>query len=142
MGQPSRCDNGPSVSLSNQRVEAIYATRPGLAPRSVPSVGFPYPPCQGRPTAAVAVTFLREHRLLRKLIRTEPDALLRTLTVDAGPILDFAAEQTMALLQTALYGDARVTAAQRRHQRTVAELHTRVTLSFIVTDVPWVRWCR
>jgi AcrR family transcriptional regulator len=79
-----------------------------------------------------AVTFLREHKLLRKLLRTEPDALLRSLTVDAGPVLDFATEQSMALLQTALYGDAPVTAAQKGHLRTVAELQTRLTLSFIV----------
>jgi hypothetical protein len=49
------------------------------------------------------VTFLREHALLKKLLRTD------------------------------LYGTAETTAEQERHLRTVAELHTRLTLSFIVT---------
>ncbi|GAB7070509.1 TetR family transcriptional regulator [Mycobacterium hodleri] len=79
------------------------------------------------------VTFLRDNELLHKLMRTEPDALLRSLTVDAGPILDFAAEQTVTLLRTALHGDSHISAAQQRHLRTVAELQTRLTLSFIVT---------
>lgn len=79
------------------------------------------------------VTFLRDHTLLKKLLRTEPETILPSLTVDAGAILDFATEHSVALLRTDLYGTTPTTDAQERHLRTVAELHTRLTLSFIVT---------
>ncbi|MEE6168746.1 MULTISPECIES: TetR/AcrR family transcriptional regulator [unclassified Mycolicibacterium] len=79
------------------------------------------------------VTFLREHALLKKLLRTEPETILPSLTVDAGAIIDFATEHSAAQLRADLYGTAQTTEAQERHLRTVAELHTRLTLSFIVT---------
>jgi AcrR family transcriptional regulator len=79
------------------------------------------------------VTFLREHSLLKKLLRTEPDALLPSLTVDAGAIIDFATDNSVVLLRDELYGTNATTPAQERHLRTVAELQTRLTLSFIVT---------
>lgn len=79
------------------------------------------------------VTFLREHRLLKKLLRTEPETILPSLTVDAGAIIDFATDCTVAWLRTDLYGATMTTPDQERHLRTVAELQTRLTLSFIVT---------
>ncbi|MEW2479358.1 helix-turn-helix domain-containing protein [Mycobacterium sp. NPDC049093] len=79
------------------------------------------------------VTFLREHALLKKLLRTEPETILPSLTVDAGAIIDFATDFSVAHLRTDLYGTTKTTPAQERHLRTVAELHTRLTLSFIVT---------
>jgi AcrR family transcriptional regulator len=79
------------------------------------------------------VTFLRENALLRKLLRTEPETILPSLTVDAGAILDFATEQSMSELRPELYGASPTTPEQERHLRTVAELQTRLTLSFIVT---------
>ncbi|OMB86988.1 TetR/AcrR family transcriptional regulator [Mycolicibacterium conceptionense] len=79
------------------------------------------------------VTFLRDHALLKKLLRTEPETILPSLTVDAGAIIDFATDHSAAQLRTDLYGAAETTPAQERHIRTVAELHTRLTLSFIVT---------
>lgn len=79
------------------------------------------------------VTFLRDHALLKKLLRTEPETILPSLTVDAGAIIDFATEHSAAQLRTDLYAQAQTTPAQERHIRTVAELHTRLTLSFIVT---------
>jgi AcrR family transcriptional regulator len=79
------------------------------------------------------VTFLREHRLLRQLLRTEPETLLASLTVDAGAIIDFATDYSVAWLRPELYGKKKTTPAQERHLRTVAELQTRLTLSFIVT---------
>jgi AcrR family transcriptional regulator len=79
------------------------------------------------------VTFLREHSLLRKMLRTEPETILASLTIDAGAILDFATDYSVAWLRTELYGTATTTPAQERHLRTVAELQTRLTLSFIVT---------
>jgi AcrR family transcriptional regulator len=82
---------------------------------------------------AFTVTFLREHRLLKQLLRTEPETILSSLTVDAGAIIDFATDYTVAWLRTELYGATKTTPAQERHMRTVAELQTRLTLSFIVT---------
>jgi AcrR family transcriptional regulator len=79
------------------------------------------------------VTFLREHRLLKKLLRTEPETILPSLTVDAGAIIDFATDYSVAWLRTDLYGTTTTTPTQERHLRTVAELQTRLTLSFIVT---------
>jgi AcrR family transcriptional regulator len=79
------------------------------------------------------VTFLREHRLLKQLLRTEPETILPSLTVDAGAIIDFATDYTVAWLRTDVYGTTTTTPAQERHLRTVAELQTRLTLSFIVT---------
>lgn len=80
------------------------------------------------------VTFLREHRLLKKLLRTEPETILPSLTIDAGAILDFATDQSVAQLRSEIYGEAPTTPAQEKHLRTVSELHTRLTLSFIVTQ--------
>lgn len=79
------------------------------------------------------VTFLREHALVKKLLRTEPETILSSLTVDAGAILDFATDYSVEWLRAELYGTATTTPAQERHLRTVAELQTRLTLSFIVT---------
>lgn len=79
------------------------------------------------------VTFLREHRLLRQLLRTEPETLLESLTIDAGAIIDFAVEYSIEWMRPELYGEKKTTPAQERHLRTVAELQTRLTLSFMVT---------
>ena len=79
------------------------------------------------------VTFLREHALLRKLLRTEPETILPSLTVEGGAILDFAADRSAAMLRDEIYGAAPTTPDQERHLRTVAELQARLTLSFIVT---------
>ncbi|MGA8543907.1 MAG: helix-turn-helix domain-containing protein [Mycobacterium sp.] len=79
------------------------------------------------------VTFMREHALLKKLLRTEPETILPSLTVHAGAIIDFATDYSVALLRDELYGTNATTPAQERHLRTVAELQTRLTLSFIVT---------
>ncbi len=78
------------------------------------------------------VTFMREHALLKKLLRTEPETILPSLTVHAGAIIDFATDYSAAWLREELYGTT-ATPAQERHLRTVAELQTRLTLSFIVT---------
>jgi AcrR family transcriptional regulator len=80
-----------------------------------------------------SVTFVREHALLNKLLHTEPETILPSLTIDAGAILDFATEYAAALLRTAVYGTAATTPAQERRLRTAAELQTRLTLSFIIT---------
>lgn len=77
--------------------------------------------------------FLREHVLLNRLLDIEPETILPSLTVEAGPILDLAIEQSATLIRTQLYGETRTTPAQERHLRTAAELFTRLTLSLILT---------
>ena len=42
------------------------------------------------------VEFLRNNALLNKLMSTEPETLLRSLTVDAGAIIDWASESSAA----------------------------------------------
>ena len=68
-----------------------------------------------------------------KLLHTEPETILPSLTVDAGAILDFAIDHEVSQLRSEVYGTDPITAEQGRHLRTVVELHTRLTLSFIVT---------
>lgn len=79
------------------------------------------------------IRFLREHALLKKLMRTEPETILPSLTVDADAIIELATEQSAALLAAELYGEAAPTAAERRHVRTAGELQTRLVLSFILS---------
>lgn len=79
------------------------------------------------------VNFIRDHALLGKLLRTEPESILPSLTVDAGAIVDYATAYTVDLFREELFGTRAITEAQQRHLRTVAELQTRLTLSFIVT---------
>ncbi|WP_307188357.1 TetR/AcrR family transcriptional regulator [Nocardia alba] len=79
------------------------------------------------------VGFLREHTLLQKLLRTEPETLLPGLTVGAAALLDLATYRGAAQLVELLHGEQTPTPAQQRHLRTVAELHTRLTLSFALT---------
>jgi AcrR family transcriptional regulator len=83
--------------------------------------------------AVFNVKFLREHTLLKKLLRTEPEVILPSLTVDAGAIIDLAADRAATEMARRLYGAKAPTAAQQRHVRTVAELQTRLTLSFALT---------
>jgi hypothetical protein len=80
-----------------------------------------------------AIQFLRNNPLLRKLLRTEPETLLPSLTIEAGAVIDFATEHSANLLRSDLYGDTPTTPQQERHLRTVAQLQTRITLSFVVT---------
>jgi hypothetical protein len=61
---------------------------------------------------------------------------LPSLTVEAGPILDLAIDQSVALMRTELYGEATTTPSQERHLRTAAELFTRLTLSFTSPRTP------
>src|SRR5882757_6684643 len=83
--------------------------------------------------AVFNVKFLREHTLLKKLLRTEPEVILPSLTVDADAIIDLAADRATVEMARRLYGAAVPTAAQQRHLRTVAELLTRLSLSFALT---------
>lgn len=79
------------------------------------------------------VGFLRNNALLNKLMSTEPETLLRSLTVDAGAIIDWASESSAALLAAELFPDSTPTDAQQRNLRTAGELQTRLVLSFVLT---------
>jgi AcrR family transcriptional regulator len=84
-------------------------------------------------TTIFNVRFFGEHTLLKKLLRTEPESILPSLNFEANPIIALAVERGVAELGAALYGEAERTPEQERHLRTVSELHTRLTLSFILT---------
>lgn len=77
--------------------------------------------------------FLRDNALLNKLMSTEPETILRSLTVDAGAIVDWASEASAALLATELFPETTPTEAQQRQLRTAGELQTRLVLSFVLT---------
>ena len=79
------------------------------------------------------VEFLRNNALLNKLMSTEPETLLRSLTVDAGAIIDWASESSAALLAAELFPETTPTEAQQRNLRTAGELQTRLVLSFMLT---------
>ncbi len=78
-----------------------------------------------------ALTFLREHRLLNRLLRTEPELLLPILTVKAAPILTAAREF--------IAGFARREAEQGELPLSedgitgLSELLTRLVISFVLT---------
>jgi AcrR family transcriptional regulator len=84
-------------------------------------------------TTIYNVRFFREHALLKKLLLTEPESILPSLTVDADLLVTLATERGIAEMAAALYGETTPTPAPARPLRTVAELHTRLTLSFILT---------
>jgi len=71
--------------------------------------------------------------LLNKLRSTEPETILRSLTVDAGAIIDWASEASAALLAAELFPGTTPTEAQQRNLRTAGELQTRLVLSFVLT---------
>jgi AcrR family transcriptional regulator len=79
------------------------------------------------------VEFVRDNALLNKLRSTEPEAILRSLTVDADAIIDWASEVSAALLAAELFPETTPTAAQQRQLLTAGELQTRLTLSFALT---------
>jgi AcrR family transcriptional regulator len=78
-----------------------------------------------------ALTFLREHRLLNRLLRTEPELLLPILTVKAAPILTAAREF--------IAGFARREAERGELPLSedgitgLSELLTRLVISFVLT---------
>lgn len=79
------------------------------------------------------VEFIRNHPVLKRLVETEPETVLPALTVDASPLIALANTISIAVWHRELYGDNTITEEQLQHLQTVAELHTRITLSFILT---------
>jgi hypothetical protein len=83
---------------------------------------------------AFALLYLRNHALLRRLLRTEPEAILPSLTVNGGPVVDLAREHVAAFIRRDLFGSQPPPAGAERHVQTVAELGVRIVLSFILTS--------
>jgi AcrR family transcriptional regulator len=82
---------------------------------------------------AFALHYLRGHSLLRRLLRTEPESILPSLTVNGGPVVDMAREHSAAFIRRDLFGSATPPPEVERKIQTVAELGVRIVLSFILT---------
>ncbi|HEY3735650.1 MAG TPA: TetR family transcriptional regulator [Streptosporangiaceae bacterium] len=82
---------------------------------------------------AFALQYLRNHLLLRRLLRTEPESILPSLTVSGGPVVDTAREYVAALIRADLFGSRTPPAEAERHVQILAELGVRIVLSFILT---------
>jgi AcrR family transcriptional regulator len=82
---------------------------------------------------AVALQYLRNHLLLRRLLRTEPESILPSLTVHGGPVVDTAREHVAAFIRRDLFGSRTPPAEAERHIQMVAELGVRIVLSFLLT---------
>ena len=82
---------------------------------------------------AFALQYLGNHPLLRRLLRTEPESILPSLTVNGGVVVDMAREHIAAFIRHDLFGVRTPPAEAERHVQIVAELGVRIVLSFILT---------
>jgi AcrR family transcriptional regulator len=82
---------------------------------------------------AFALQYLGNHPLLRRLLRTEPESILPSLTVNGGAVVDMAREHIAAFIRHDLFGAKTPPAGAERHVQIVAELGVRIVLSFILT---------
>jgi len=82
---------------------------------------------------AFALQYLGNHPLLRRLLRTEPESILPSLTVNGGVVVDMAREHIAAFIRRDLFGAKTPPAGAERHVQIVAELGVRIVLSFILT---------
>lgn len=82
---------------------------------------------------AFALVYLRNHALLRRLLRTEPEAILPSLTVNGGPVVDLAREHVAAFIRRDLFGSQTPPAEAEQRIQAIAELGVRIVLSFTLT---------
>jgi AcrR family transcriptional regulator len=82
---------------------------------------------------AFALQYLGNHLLLRRLLRTEPESILPSLTVNGGVVVDMAREHIAAFIRYDLFGARTPPAEAERHIQMLAELGARIVLSFILT---------
>jgi AcrR family transcriptional regulator len=82
---------------------------------------------------AFALQYLGNHLLLRRLLRTEPESILPSLTVNGGAVVDMAREHIAASIRHDLFGARTPPPEAERHVQLVAELGVRIVLSFILT---------
>jgi AcrR family transcriptional regulator len=78
-----------------------------------------------------ALTFLRNHRLLNRVLRTEPELILPNLTLRAGPILS-ASREFIAGFARAEADEGRLPLPEEDIQG-VSEMLARSVLSFVLT---------
>ncbi|MBJ8344391.1 TetR/AcrR family transcriptional regulator [Antrihabitans sp. YC2-6] len=77
--------------------------------------------------------YVRNHRLIQRLLDTEPEAVLPALTTSAGPLVETIREFILAVWKHELYEDRPLPADIEKHLRTVAELHIRIAISLLLT---------
>lgn len=82
---------------------------------------------------AFSLQYLGNHPLLRRLLRTEPESILPSLTVDGAPVVDMAREHIAAFIRADLFGARTPSAEAERQVQVVAEVGVRIVLSFILT---------
>jgi AcrR family transcriptional regulator len=82
---------------------------------------------------AFSLQYLGNHPLLRRLLRTEPESILPSLTVDGAPVVDMASEHIAAFIRKDLFGTRTPPPGADRQVRIVAEVGVRIVLSFILT---------
>jgi AcrR family transcriptional regulator len=82
---------------------------------------------------AFALQYLGDHPLLRRLLRTEPEAILPSLTVNGGVVVDMAREHVAAFIRHDLFGTRTPPPEAERRVQVVAEVGVRIVLSFILT---------
>ena len=82
---------------------------------------------------ALALQYLGNHPLLRRLLRTEPESILPSLTVHGAPVVDMAREHIAAFIRKDLFGTRTPPAEAERQVQVVAEVGVRIVLSFILT---------
>ncbi|HWE90968.1 MAG TPA: TetR family transcriptional regulator [Pseudonocardiaceae bacterium] len=77
------------------------------------------------------LTYLRGHRLLNRLIRTEPDLILPYLTTDADRIIDTARAWIAGHIRAEIA--AGTITLPRKDAEYIAELLTRLVISLVIT---------
>ena len=82
---------------------------------------------------AFSLQYLGNHPLLRRLLRTEPESILPSLTVDGAPVVDMAREHIAAFTRKDLFGTRTPPPEAERQVQVVAEVGVRIVLSFILT---------
>lgn len=81
-----------------------------------------------------AMTAAREHPLLDRLLRTEPESLLALLTTDGGPVMGMVRAVTEHIIAERVLVDLDTDApATRAAQRRLADIITRLLVSYAVS---------
>jgi AcrR family transcriptional regulator len=101
-----------------EQVGAVVATRPTLEEKLVEGVVF-------------ALGYLRRHRLLQRVLRTEPELILPALTTRGGPVLAAGREFIAQIARQAPEPEG--LALSPAELEAVSELLARAVLSFLLT---------
>lgn len=114
-------------------VEAVLLSELHRFLRAVDAAVEPYEELEQRLVEGFvfALTYLREHRLLKRLLRTEPELLLPALTVDAASVLA-AGREFIAGFARQEAGEGGLALSDEEIEG-VSELLARSVLSFVLT---------